>query len=51
MDVVGVVLVVVILVVVVSVVFDSAVVDVHLKRLRMVLRYAKAGCGRRTSSS
>ena len=27
------------------------VVVVHLKRLRMVPRCAKAGCGRRTSSS
>ena len=37
-------------VVVVSVV-AVVVVVVYLKRLRIVLRCAKAGCGRRTSSS
>ena len=33
------------------VVFVVVVVVVYLKRLRIVLRCAKAGCGRRTSSS
>ena len=32
-------------------VVDVVVVVVYLKRLRIVLRCAKAGCGRRTSSS
>ena len=36
---------------VVYVVVCVVVVVVYLKRLRIVLRCAKAGCGRRTSSS
>ena len=47
-----VVVVTVVVVVVVVVVFVVVVVVVvYLKRLRIVLRCAKAGCGRRTSSS
>ena len=38
-------------VVVIVVVVVVVVVVVYLKRLRIVLRCAKAGCGRRTSSS
>ena len=34
-----------------GVVVGVVVVVVYLKRLRIVLRCAKAGCGRRTSSS
>ena len=41
----------VVFVVVVFVVVVVVVVVVYLKRLRIVLRCAKAGCGRRTSSS
>ena len=40
-----------VVVVVVIVVVVVVVVVVYLKRLRIVLRCAKAGCGRRTSSS
>ena len=43
--------VVVVVVVVVVDVVVVVVVVVYLKRLRIVLRCAKAGCGRRTSSS
>ena len=46
-----VVAVVVVAVVVAVVVVVVVVVVVYLKRLRIVLRCAKAGCGRRTSSS
>ena len=41
----------VVVVVVAAVVVVVVVVVVYLKRLRIVLRCAKAGCGRRTSSS
>ena len=40
-----------VVVVVVVVVVAVVVVVVYLMRLRVVLRCAKAGCGRRTSSS
>ena len=43
--------VVVAVVVAVVVIVVVVVVVVYLKRLRIVLRCAKAGCGRRTSSS
>ena len=46
-----VVVVVVVVVVDVVVVVVGVVVVVYLKRLKIVLRCAKAGCGRRTSSS
>ena len=42
---------VLVVVFVVDVVVIVVVVVVYLKRLRIVLRCAKAGCGRRTSSS
>ena len=45
------VVVVIVVAVVVIVVAVVVVVVVYLKRLRIVLRCAKAGCGRRTSSS